>query len=103
MNTLKVITIILLSAASLAACTSSTTSPDQSNTPQNESHMSQTMADEAGSTDKTNESVTFTIEDVSAHNTPDDCWIVIDNQVYDVSGFGSTHAGGEAVYEGCVV
>ena len=39
--------------------------------------------------------------EVSAHATPDDCWFVIAGTVYDVTGFGAKHGGGDAVYEGC--
>jgi cytochrome b involved in lipid metabolism len=49
-------------------------------------------------------SITYTLDDVAKHSTPDDCWIVLHGKVYDVSGFGtSDHPGGEAVYEGCGV
>jgi hypothetical protein len=27
----------------------------------------------------------FTLEEVSAHNAPDDCWIIVDGKVHDVS------------------
>jgi cytochrome b involved in lipid metabolism len=44
---------------------------------------------------------TYTIVEVAKHTTEDDCWFVIDGKVYDVSGFGDKHGGGESVYEGC--
>ncbi len=31
---------------------------------------------------------------ISAHNTPDDCWIVVDNQVWDMTEFAPEHPGG---------
>lgn len=34
--------------------------------------------------------------EVSNHNTPDDCWIVVDNQVWDVTNFLDEHPGGSA-------
>ncbi|MFH1047515.1 MAG: cytochrome b5-like heme/steroid binding domain-containing protein [Patescibacteria group bacterium] len=43
----------------------------------------------------------YTLEQIAEHNTPDDCWFAISGKVYDVSGFGEKHAGGETVYAGC--
>lgn len=44
----------------------------------------------------------FLLEEVAKHSTPEDCWIVLDGKVYDVSDFGGAgHGGGDAVYEGC--
>lgn len=33
-------------------------------------------------------------QDVAKHNTPSDCWIVIDDQVWDVTTFAPSHPGG---------
>lgn len=41
----------------------------------------------------------YTLDDVAAHNTLDDCWIVVDGVVYDVSGFGPSHPGGASNIE----
>lgn len=38
-----------------------------------------------------------TMEEVSRHNRPDDCWIIIGGVVYDVSEFLSVHPGGAGV------
>jgi len=43
----------------------------------------------------------FNLEEVSKHSTKDDCWIVIDQKVYDVTGFVNSHPGGKAILEGC--
>jgi len=43
----------------------------------------------------------YTMAEVAAHATPSDCWLTIHEKVYDVSGFGAKHGGGEAIYEGC--
>lgn len=40
----------------------------------------------------------FSWAEVAKHNTPDDAWMVIEGEVYDVSGFGERHPGGEVVY-----
>lgn len=33
---------------------------------------------------------------VAEHNTPEQCWIVVDNQVWDVSDFLEDHPGGSS-------
>ncbi|KAL2833385.1 FMN-dependent dehydrogenase-domain-containing protein [Aspergillus cavernicola] len=35
--------------------------------------------------------------EVSIHQTPDDCWIVVDNQVWDVTDFLDKHPGGPTI------
>jgi cytochrome b involved in lipid metabolism len=37
---------------------------------------------------------TFTMEQVAKHTAEDDCWIVIDGQVLDISKFLTSHPGG---------
>ncbi|KAJ4831429.1 hypothetical protein Tsubulata_923223 [Turnera subulata] len=37
------------------------------------------------------------MQEVSEHNTKDDCWIVIDGKVYDVSSYLDEHPGGDDV------
>lgn len=36
----------------------------------------------------------FTLAQVAQHNTPADCWIIIENSVYDVTEFLNEHPGG---------
>lgn len=36
-------------------------------------------------------------EEVAKHNKPDDCWIVVEDKVYDVSTFVGQHPGGNAI------
>jgi cytochrome b involved in lipid metabolism len=57
----------------------------------------------------------ITRDDVAAHNTAGDLWIIIDSIVYDLSKFGKMHPGGlgvlldedvgeyEQEYERCVL
>jgi cytochrome b involved in lipid metabolism len=47
------------------------------------------------------EETTLTIELVSEHDSPDDCWFIIDGAVYDVTSYVSSHPGGEAIAKGC--
>ena len=37
----------------------------------------------------------YTATNVAAHSTPDDCWTIVGDKVYDLSGFGVRHPGGE--------
>ncbi len=43
----------------------------------------------------------YTAAEVAAHKTPDDCWFIIHGKVYNVSGSGDKHPGGESIYQGC--
>ncbi len=37
---------------------------------------------------------TISTQEIRKHNTPEDCWIVIDDQVWDVTNFAPEHPGG---------
>ena len=39
----------------------------------------------------------YTTEEIKKHNTKNDCWIIINHKVYDVSQFLSIHPGGESI------
>lgn len=43
---------------------------------------------------------TFSLEDVSKHNTTDDAWIVIDGYVLDVTNWIDSHPGGKSILRG---
>ncbi|KAH6770194.1 hypothetical protein C2S52_014997 [Perilla frutescens var. hirtella] len=42
----------------------------------------------------------FTHSEVSAHNTSQDCWLIINAKVYDVTSFLNDHPGGDEVLLG---
>ncbi|KAL7148903.1 hypothetical protein ABFS83_05G004400 [Erythranthe nasuta] len=39
----------------------------------------------------------ITMKEASEHNTAEDCWVVIDGKVYDVSAYLDEHPGGDDV------
>lgn len=47
------------------------------------------------------ETVSFTTEEVAAHNTENDCWIIIGGSIYDVTTFIPAHPGGEEILRAC--
>ena len=43
----------------------------------------------------------FTQSEVAAHNNPSDCWLIINNKVYNVTDFISKHPGGKVIANYC--
>lgn len=43
----------------------------------------------------------YTLADIAKHNTEEDCWLLIEDKVYDVSEFIPNHPGGKAILQGC--
>ena len=43
----------------------------------------------------------FTQSEVSAHNNPSDCWMIINNKVYNVTDFINKHPGGRVIANYC--
>jgi Cytochrome b5-like Heme/Steroid binding domain len=41
----------------------------------------------------------YTLEEVAKHDKHDDCWIVVDGKVLDVTGFLEDHPGGEEIIQ----
>jgi hypothetical protein len=44
---------------------------------------------------------TYTINEVSKHNTATDCWTIIENNVYNVTSFIDQHPGGDRITQAC--
>jgi hypothetical protein len=43
----------------------------------------------------------FSVAEVALHNSKADCWIIIEDSVYDITGFFESHPGGEAPVRFC--
>ena len=43
----------------------------------------------------------YSLNEIVAHNNRSDCWIAIDNKVYNVTSFISLHPGGDQILQGC--
>ncbi len=43
------------------------------------------------------QATTYTTADIATHNTSSDCWVIINNNVYNLTSFLSTHSGGASV------
>lgn len=43
----------------------------------------------------------ITLSEVSEHASADDCWMVIEGNVYDVTDFIAQHPGGDEILAGC--
>ncbi|CAM6127401.1 unnamed protein product [Calypogeia fissa] len=40
----------------------------------------------------------YTLQDVSKHNSPEDCWLLIWGKVYDVTSWVPKHPGGSLIF-----
>lgn len=40
---------------------------------------------------------TYMREEVACHTAAEDCWLIVDGKVYDVSGYVGEHPGGDAI------
>jgi len=43
----------------------------------------------------------ITKEEAAKHDTVQDCWLIIDGKVYDVTSYVDSHPGQESILEGC--
>lgn len=44
---------------------------------------------------------TYSLTEVSTHNTANNCWMVIRGDVYDVTSYIPMHPGGQEIIRGC--
>ncbi len=43
----------------------------------------------------------YTLDDVSKHNSKENCWMAINGKVYNVTPFVANHPGGPIIATGC--
>lgn len=43
----------------------------------------------------------YTLADISTHNTEKNCWTVINNNIYDITNFIPLHPGGKRIIQAC--
>ncbi|MFC1752763.1 cytochrome b5 domain-containing protein [Thermoproteota archaeon] len=43
----------------------------------------------------------YTMSDVAEHDSAEDCWILIDGRLYDLTGYIDSHPEGDEMIEGC--
>ena len=95
-----IIALAIIIAASLAAFIFSSNS--NSDTAATTNQESTTVASSTEPTTADSSSSSFTLEDVAAHSTENDCWMAIDGKVYDVSAYFGRHPGGNReLLRGC--
>lgn len=63
--------------------------------PTTNSSVSQTEGSNQAADPSTSEIQTYTLEEVAEHDCEEDCWIVIDDKVYDVTPYLDFHPGGK--------
>lgn len=61
---------------------------------QNTATTTTTPSSSSGSSSTSSSSKTYTASEVAAHNSTSDCWLIINNNVYNVSSFLGEHPGG---------
>ena len=89
--------ILLIGLTFLTACSTNkpnnkasiSTPANQSNAPANQPTASVSQ--------------TLTLAEVAKHATVDDCWMIVNNQVYDLSAYtkAGSHPGGDKILNGC--
>ncbi|MFZ6015622.1 MAG: cytochrome b5 domain-containing protein [Patescibacteria group bacterium] len=59
-------------------------------------------SDSSGNAEQVSPTVSYeyTLDEVAEHNVKEDCWLVIEGLVYDVTNY-TMHPGGDILYEEC--
>lgn len=97
--------VFVVASVVLASCTANDKAQvpatgEMTNISENDA-VTDSMAADTVATSGSETQTKYTMAEIAAHATPEDCWFAIEGKVYDVTGFGDKHGGGEAVYLGC--
>jgi cytochrome b involved in lipid metabolism len=63
--------------------------------------QSQEVENYNGAEQPIDEEKIYTETEVARHNTPEDCWTIINEKVYDISPYISRHPGGSEIERAC--
>lgn len=88
--------ILLGSAVLISACTNATPSDEPIS-----QEPTSTPTTETNQESETQRIATYPMEEVAKHDNESDCWLVIGNDIYDVTDFISEHPGGDEILKGC--
>lgn len=94
--TLLIIAIAIVGGFALWKYVLSDTASAPSATESSTSSSAVTTTEDSGFAEQT-----FTTVEVSKHNTADDCWTVIDSDVYDITDYVGSHPGGSEILRAC--
>jgi cytochrome b involved in lipid metabolism len=99
--TLSVFALSLIAiGAFLIFGSNETNAPSLTNT-NDFSEQQQPQANKSDSSNISNNRESLTIEEVATHATADDCWTIIDDKVYDITSYISSHPGGNDILAAC--
>lgn len=101
---MKKLLTLLVTSVLLTGCTLPGTQPSiQENTTTPVPMESPTTAPESTDSATTGTTTSYTLAEVAEHATPEDCWLVINREVYDVTSFiaAGKHPGGDEILKGC--
>lgn len=95
-----ILAVSLLSSPGKKVSNSVSDSQTQGVIVNNSTSNNQTQSETANNQDNSNSSVSaFSMSEISKHNNKNDCWLLIDGKVYDITDFFGSHPGGNGVME----
>ncbi|MFZ5376640.1 MAG: cytochrome b5 domain-containing protein [Patescibacteria group bacterium] len=94
----KTFSLLLFTSLVLAGC-----SLNNSSAPVSNSAKEPAQPTSVESNNPEQQSKTISLDEISQHASPEDCWFAVDGNVYDVTSYiaAAKHPGGEAILEGC--
>lgn len=97
------ISLFLVSAALLTSCTAPATTNSNVVVPASNSNTAMETPSASGAAMETSATTgALTAEEVATHNSASDCYVIIENEVYDLTKFVNQHPGGpESIASTC--